>query len=71
VSVIEEYKPRSWELLVCIVLFALWTMPVVFIDQPSVKVLGVPLLWFYYLVLSLATSIVITLMYLLGERRKR
>jgi low affinity Fe/Cu permease len=68
VSSLEEYKPRNWELVVCVVLFALWTIPAVLLDKPAVRVLGVPVLWFYYITLSVATSLVITLMYLVEER---
>ena len=67
-SVVEEFKPRNWELLVCLVLFALWTLPALFIDKPGVKVLGVPVLWFYYMVLSVITSLAVTLMYLTEKR---
>jgi hypothetical protein len=64
----EEYKPKRIEVLLCLLLFALWTIPAVFIDNPEIKVLGIPLLWFYYILLSILTSLLITLMYFLGER---
>ncbi len=67
-SEIEEFKPRNWELLVCLVLFALWILPALFIDKPEVKVLGIPVLWFYYMILSAITSLAVTLMYLTEKR---
>jgi hypothetical protein len=63
----ENYKTKKFEILLCLLLFALWTIPAVFIDKPEIKVLGIPLLWFYYITLSFITSLVITLMYLLDE----
>jgi hypothetical protein len=66
-----DYKPGFVEVLATIVLFILWTIPALFIDKPNILILGIPVLWLYYILVSITTSIVITLLYIYWERRLR
>jgi hypothetical protein len=66
-----DYKPGFIEVLATIVLFILWTIPALFIDKPNILILGIPILWLYYILVSITTSIVITLLYIYWERRLR
>lgn len=66
-----DYKPGLVEVLATIVLFILWTIPASFIDKPNILILGIPILWLYYILVSITTSIVITLLYIQWERGLR
>jgi len=66
-----EGRLKKREALLCLLFFVLWTLPGPLIDNPSIKVLGMPLLWLYYMALSVSTALAITLVYLLEERGGR
>ncbi len=44
-------------------MFILWIIPAPIVNRIDLKVFGIPLLWLYYLVLSIAISITLTLLY--------
>jgi hypothetical protein len=59
------------ELALLILLFVLWVAPAPLVNRLDVAVLGIPVLWFYYLALSFTTALAITALYLYWERRGR
>jgi len=64
-----ERRVNRLELVLLILLFALWVAPAPLVNRLDVAVLGIPVLWFYYLVLSFTTALAITALYLYWERR--
>jgi len=57
--------PRKHQVVIGLIIFVLWVALLPLVNRSDIKVLGIPLLWFYYILLSVATTLVITLMYLL------
>ncbi len=61
----EPTEPRKHQVVIGLIIFALWVALLPLVNRSDIKVLGIPLLWFYYILLSIATTLVITFMYLL------
>jgi len=57
------------ELVLLVLLFVLWVAPAPLVNRLDVAVLGIPVLWFYYLVLSSTPPLAIPALYLSGEGR--
>lgn len=57
--------PETHQVVVGVILYLLWTVLLPFVNRADVKVLGVPLLWFYYILVSVVTAIALTVLYLL------
>lgn len=55
---------RYTKSLVIALMFILWIMPAPIVNRVDLKIFGIPLLWFYYLVLSVSISLALTLLYL-------
>ncbi|MEM2018429.1 MAG: hypothetical protein QXM79_01370 [Zestosphaera sp.] len=56
--------PKKYQVIAGLIIFVLWTAMLPLINRSDVKILGIPLLWFYYILLSIATTLALTVMYL-------
>ncbi len=56
---------KRHQVFVGVIIFALWTILLPLINRHDVKILGIPLLWFYYIVISIITALVLSVMYVL------
>lgn len=65
-DVLEELPagPRKYQVIVGLIIFVLWVALLPLTNRSDVKVFGIPLLWFYYISLSIATTLALTVMYL-------
>lgn len=61
----DEVKLNRKHLAMAVLLFILWSAPIPLVNRPDIWVLGIPLLWFYYIALSLATFATLLLMYIM------
>ncbi len=61
----EPTEPGKHQVVIGLIIFTLWVALLPLVNRSDIKVLGIPLLWFYYILLSIATTLVITFMYLL------
>jgi len=59
----KETLQRYFKPLVIALMFILWIIPAPIVNRLDLKVFGIPLLWFYYLALSIAISLTLTLLY--------
>jgi hypothetical protein len=66
-DVLEEPPtgPRKYQVVIGLIIFVLWVALLPIVNRSDIEVLGIPLLWFYYISLSIAATLVITFMYLL------
>ena len=60
----ESVGPRKYQVIVGLVIFVLWVALLPLVNRSDIKVFGIPLLWFYYVSLSIATTLALTIMYL-------
>ncbi len=60
----KEAPWRFTKPLIIALMFVLWMIPAPIVNRADLKVFGIPLLWFYYLALSILISITLTLLYL-------
>ncbi|MEM4485760.1 MAG: hypothetical protein QW116_00780 [Zestosphaera sp.] len=57
--------PKAHQVMVGIAIYVLWTVLLPFVNRADVKVLGLPLLWFYYILVSVITATALTILYTL------
>lgn len=57
--------PKTNQVVVGVAIYILWTVLLPFVNRSDVKVLGVPLLWFYYIFVSIVTAVALTVLYLM------
>lgn len=60
----KEILRRYAKPLIIALMFSLWIIPAPLVNRADLKILGIPLLWFYYLALSIVISLTLTLLYL-------
>ncbi|MEM2021564.1 MAG: hypothetical protein QXP80_05015 [Zestosphaera sp.] len=56
---------KRHQVLIGVIIFALWTILLPLVNRGDVRILGIPLLWFYYITISIITATVLSVMYLL------
>lgn len=56
---------KRHQVLIGVIIFVLWTILLPLVNRQDVRILGIPLLWFYYITISIITATVLSLMYLL------
>lgn len=67
----DEVEVNRRHLAIAVILFILWSAPIPLVNRPDIWLLGLPLLWFYYIALSLATFSILVLMYILEYHSPR
>lgn len=61
----ESVGPKKYQVVVGLIIFVLWVALLPLVNRSDIKVFGIPLLWFYYTLLSITTTLALTIMYLL------
>ncbi|MFN3268282.1 MAG: hypothetical protein ACK416_03365 [Zestosphaera sp.] len=60
----ESVGPRKYQVFVGLIIFVLWVAPLPLVNRYDISVFSIPLLWFYYILLSIGTTLALTIMYL-------
>ncbi|MEO3993991.1 MAG: hypothetical protein QN229_06795 [Desulfurococcaceae archaeon TW002] len=60
----EPVGPKKYQVFVGLIIFVLWVALLSLVNKSDIRIFGIPLLWFYYILLSIGTTLALTIMYL-------